>query len=261
VSTRWLSGILAIPMLTAANALPAQTPALGSISGVVQTEDGTPLRARVWLVGVARPKPANSRGTFRFDSLTARRYHLRATYLGFSPLDTTLSVTTGARLQIVIKLTSMPVELSVMTIRDSVPPVEIPKPKPKPRRPITCARLMVLSPMAMLCMTPQMLVRTTVQESETFLGPNLQIIEAAQEAVREMGFVSETFLPLNDRTWLIVAHERAHPSDRGSARLVVEETGPNDTTVRVVLTTISWKRYEQHVRARAFLLAVRRKLR
>ena len=258
MSIRWLSRTLAIPMLTAANALPAQTPALGSISGVVQAEDGTPLRARVWLVGAARPKTPNSRGTFRFDSLTARRYHLRATLLGFSPLDTTLSVTTGAQLRIVIKLTSMPVELSVMTIRDSVPPVEIPKPK---RPTITCARLMVLSPMAMLCMTPQMLVRTTVQEVETFLGPNLQIIEAAQEAVSQMGFVSESFIPLNDRTWLIVAHERAHPRDRGSARLVVEETGPNDTTVRVVLTTISWKRYEQHARARAFLSAMRRKLR
>jgi hypothetical protein len=258
VSTRWLSRILAIPILMAATALPAQTPAPGSISGVVLTEEGTPLRARVWLVGAARPKPANARGTFRFDSLPPRRYHLRATYIGFSPLDTTLSVTAGARLQIVIKLTSMPVELSVMTIRDSVPPVEVPKPK---RPTITCARLMVLSPMATLCMTPQMLVRTTVQESETFLGPNSQIIEAAQEAVNQMGFVSEGFLPLNDRTWLIVAHERAHPSDRGSARLVVEETGPNDTTVRVILTTISWKRYQQHARARAFLSAMRRKLR
>lgn len=246
-------------MLAAVNVLPAQAPATGSISGVVQTEEGTPLRARVWLVGVARPKPSNARGTFKFDSLPPRRYHLRATYLGFAPLDTTLSVGAGAQVQIVIRLTSFPVELSVMTIRESVPPVVVPKPKPKLPT-ITCARLMVLSPMATLCMTPQMLVRTTVQESETFLGPNTQIIEAAQEAVSQMGFVSESFLPLNDRTWLIVAHERAHPSDRGSARLVVEETGPNDTTVRVVLTTISWKRYEQHVRARAFLLAVRRKL-
>jgi hypothetical protein len=249
-------------MLTAANALSAQTaPPLGSISGVVQTEEGTPIRARVWLVGAARPKTPNARGTFRFDSLPPRRYHLRATYLGFSPLDTTLSVAAGAQLHIVIKLTSMPVELSVMTIRESVPPpVVVPKPQPK-RRTITCARLMVLSPMATLCMTPQMLVRTTVEEAETFLGPNLQIIEAAQEAVSQMGFVSESFLPLNDRTWLIVAHERAHPSDRGSARLVVMEIGPNDTTVRVVLTTISWKKYEQHARARAFLSAMRRKLR
>ena len=110
-------------------------------------------------------------------------------------------------------------------------------------------------------MTPQMLVRTTVQETETFFGSNSKILEAALNSVKEMGFVSESLLPLNDRTWLIVAHERAHPSDLGSARLVVGETGPNDTTVRVVLTTVSWKRYEQHARARAFLSAMRRKLR
>ena len=70
----------------------------GSISGSVVTQDeGRPLAARVWIVGVARPRVPNAKGTFRFDGLLPGRYRLRATYIGFVPLDTLLSITAGSR--------------------------------------------------------------------------------------------------------------------------------------------------------------------
>lgn len=236
-----------------------QAAATASISGVVLSDDSvTPLRARVWLVAAARPKAPNARGTFSFEGLARGRYHLRATYLGFVPFDTTVSVASGAHLRLVIRMNAMPVELSSLTIRETIPPKE---PPPKPRKPpIVCARVLIVSPKALLCMTPETLVRTTVRQDATFLGSNTRIVEAAQKTVGQLGFVIEHQRSLNNQTWLIVAHERANPADTASARVEIEETDAHDTTVRVTLTTASWKKHEQRDRARAFLTTIDRNI-
>lgn len=260
MSILFLSRTLAILMaLTLTRQLPAQKAAAGSIGGQVLTEEeGLPVPARVWLVGAARPRVPNARGTFKFEGLPPGRYHLRATYLGFTPADTMVSVASGAHVQLVIRLASNPVQLSAMTIREVVKPPEPPKPK---LRPPDCKRLLIVSPTAMVCVTPKMLTRTTVNQSETFVGPNSNILEAAEEAVAELGFTTERVMQLDDRTWLILAHDKSRPEDTRSARLEVEQTGANDTTVRVSLTTVTWKRHEQTDRARAFIATMRRNLR
>jgi hypothetical protein len=260
VSARSLSWIFAaLAMLASSWQLSAQRTATGSISGQVLTEgESTPLPARVWLVGAARPRVPNARGTFRFEGLVPGRYHLRATYLGFTPVDTTLSLAAGARLEVVIRLTANPVELSSMTIREVVKPPE--PPRPKIRVP-DCTRFLVMGPTTMVCVTPQMLAETTVIEHETFQGRNSIILEAAEKTVTDLGFVTERVLQLDDRTWLILAHDKRRTADTSLARLEVEETGANDTTVRVSFTTVSWKRREHINRARAFLTTMRRNLR
>jgi hypothetical protein len=79
--------------------------------------------------------------------------------------------------------------------------------------------------------------------------------------VKDLGFVTERILQLNDRTWLIVAHDRLHPGDSGAVQLEVEQTGTIDTRIRVRLATVAWGRKEQLARAQVFLAAVRRRLR
>ena len=113
----------------------------------------------------------------------------------------------------------------------------------------------------MLCLTPESLRNTVVHEDETFTGPHSLILEAAQEAVKDLGFVTERILQLNDRTWLIVAHDRLHPADSGAVQLEVEQTGTIDTRIRVKLATVAWGKKEQLDRAQVFLAAIRRRLR
>ena len=246
--------------VSSSQSLGAQKPATGSIGGTVITvEEGRPLPARVWLVAAARPHAPNARGTFLFEGLAAGRYHLRATYLGFVPVDTMLSVAAGAHVQLVIRMTAQPVELTEMTIRDTAkPPPPPPKPTPPPPH---CERFLVVSITTMLCLTPQMLRNTVVHEDETFTGPHSLILEAAQEGVKDLGFVIERVLQLNDRTWLIVAHDRLHPADSGAVQLEVEQTGTIDTRIRVKLATVAWGKKEQLDRAQVFLAAIRRRLR
>jgi hypothetical protein len=246
-------------VLAPTHGLSAQAAATGSIGGVVLSDDSvTPLRARVWLVAAARPQPANARGTFGFEGLAKGRYHVRATYLGFVPIDTLVALAAGARVRLVLHMHSVPVELSSLTIRETIPHKE---PPPKPTKPpIVCARVLIVSPRALLCMTPETLVRTTVRQNATFLGSNTRIVEAAQKTVDQLGFVIEQQRALDNQTWLIVAHERAHPADTGSAKIEVEETDAHDTTVRVTLTTVSWKKHEQRDRARAFLTTIDRNI-
>jgi hypothetical protein len=246
-------------VLTSTPQLSAQKTAAGSIAGqVLRDDEGTPLPARVWLVAAARPKAPNARGTFKFEGLAPGRYHLRATYLGFSPIDTMLSVAAGTRVQVVVRLKATPVELSSMTIREVVKPPDPPKPKVRPPE---CKRFLVMGPTTMVCVTKQMLAETTVSQSETFLGRNSIILEAAEKSVTQLGFVTDRIMQLDDRTWLIVAHRDTGPGTTSSARLEVEETGANDTTVRVSMTTVSWKKREQTNHARAFLAMMRRNLR
>lgn len=235
--------ILAILMvLTATRQLPAQKAAAGSIVGqVLRDDEGTPLPARVWLVAAARPKAPNARGTFKFDGLAPGRYHLRATYLGFTPVDTTLSIAAGSRVQVVVRLKATPIELSSMTIREVVEPPD--PPKPKVRAP-DCKRFLVMGPTTMVCFTKEMLAETTVSQTATFLGRNSIILEAAEKSVTQLGFLTDRIMQLDDRTWLIVAHRDAGPGDTISVRLEVEETGANDTTVRVSMTTVTWKKRE-----------------
>ncbi|HEX2723030.1 MAG TPA: carboxypeptidase regulatory-like domain-containing protein [Gemmatimonadaceae bacterium] len=237
----------------------------GSIGGIVLTrEDGRPLAARVWLVGAARPGPSNAKGTFRFDRLPPGRYHLRATYIGYVPVDTVLSVTAGVHVQIVIRLSSTPVVLAGVTIREAAkPPAVVTLPKPPPAKPPpTCGLLFVVSPRALLCTSPAMLPRTTVHHEKAFFGSNSLILQAALEAVGQTGFVRESLLQLNDATWLIAARDAALPSGARSLRVEVEETGSHDTTVRVSVTSVvTLSRAGQVERAESYLSRIRQNLR
>lgn len=97
--------------------------------------------------------------------------------------------------------------------------------------------------------------------AEAFLGSNSLILEAAQEAVGQAGFVTERLLQLNGQTWMIAARDPIQPAGIGSVRIEIEETGAHDTTVRVSLTSAaSVSRKEQRDRAQAYLSTIRRNL-
>jgi len=265
MSLRFLLWIL-VPGGVIPSILPAQQKApAGSVSGsVVTQEEGRPLPARVWLVGAARPGVPNARGSFRFDGLAPGRYHLRATYIGFVPVDTVLSVRSGSVLRLVVRLIATPVVLNAVTVREAAkPPPTVTPPKPAKLKPLVdCGRLFVVSATTVLCTSPQMLARTTVYRDEAFLGSNSLILEAAQEAVSHAGFVTERLLQLNGQTWLISARDPLRPAGIGTVRIEVEETGAHDTTVRVSLTSAaSVSRQEQRDRALAYLSTIRRYLR
>jgi len=241
--------------------LAAQRVPPGTISGQVVTQDGDrPLAARVWLVGAVRPGVQNPRGTFRFAGLPPGRYHLRATFIGYVPFDTVLTIRSGATARLVVRLVASPVQLSDMTIREvAVPPPPPPRPAPPPRPPVNCGLLLVVGSKAMLCTSPELLPRATVLRDREFFGPNMLIRAAAQRAVTQAGFVPERLLQLDDRTWLITARDPSRPVGLGSVRIEVEETGAHDTTVRISLTSATFVSTRSQLdRAQAYLTGIRR---
>ena len=196
----------------------AQTTTTGSIRGQVVTgDDAKPLAARVWLVGAVRPRNPGGRATFRFDSLQPGRYHLRATFIGYAPADSVVSLLPGAHLRVVLRLSPTPVQLTEMTIRETAkPPAPVP-PTPRPYiRPVECGLLLVVSAKTMVCTSTQSLPRSTVVRGMEFLGPNSLIRQAAQNAVTQAGFIPERELQLNERTWLITAHDPSRPVGTGN---------------------------------------------
>ncbi len=214
--------------------------------------------ARVWLVGAARPGTPNPRGSFRFEKLKPGRYHLRATYLGYAPADTILSVSSGARLRIVLRLSATPVKLSDMTIREvAKPPVPPPSKPAVTRPPLDCGLLLIVGPTQMLCTSAQALPRKTLVRGKEFFGGNSQIRQAAQFAVPQVGLIPERELQLNDRTWLITARDPSRPVGLGVVRIEMEETGAHDTTVRIALTSAVFvSEQQQRARAQAYLSKV-----
>ena len=261
--SRSLAGriLTCLSMFACADLVSAQASTTGSIRGsVVTDDDGRPLPARVWLVGSARPGPQNPQGTFRFDGLRPGRYTLRATYIGYVPVDTVLSVTAGAQVRLTVRLVSSPVQLSDMTIRetarDTAKKLVIP---PPPKR--DCGLLFFVSMRMSLCSSPAMFPRATVYEERTFQGLNARILEAAQESVSDLGFVTERIVQLSERTWLILARDRVRWVDAGSTRIEVVEIGADNTAVRVTMTAIVSRNRETTARARAIIAAVARALR
>lgn len=248
-------------MLASADRLSAQSPATGSIRGAVITDDDErPLPARVWLVGSARPGPQNPRGVFRFDGLLPGRYTLRATYIGYIPVDTVLSVAAGAQVRLTIRLVSSPVQLSSMTIRETArDTVKKPVIPPPPKR--DCGLLFFVSMRMSLCSSPAMFPRAAVYEERIFQGLNARILEAAQESVTDLGFVTERIIQLNERTWLIVARDRVPWVDAGSTRIEVVEIGADNTAVRVSMTVIASRQRETVAKARRIIATVASKLR
>ncbi len=247
--------------LLSTSPLHAQIAPTGSIEGqVLRQEEGSPLPARVWLVGAARPAVANPRGSFRFERLKPGRYHVRATYLGYTPTDSVVSVTSGARLKIVLRLSPTPVLLSDMTIREPAkPPAPIPPKRVVTKPPIDCGLLLILSPKLMLCTSAQALPRKTVARNKNFLGGNSHVRQAAQFAVPQVGWILERELQLDDRTWLITARDPSRPAGLGIVRIEMEETGAHDTTVRIALTSsVFVNEQQQGVRAQAYLARVER---
>ena len=240
----------------------AQIAATGAIEGQVLTQDSArPLPARVWLVGAVRPSPPNARGSFRFERLKPGRYHLRATYLGYAPADTVVSIASGARLRIILHLPATPVRLADMTIREaSKPPAPPPPPPPPQRKPVVnCGLLLVVSAKVMLCTSPQALPRTTVVRSKEFLGPNSLIRQSAQRAIAQSALIPERELQLNDRTWMIAARDPSRPVGLGIVRIEIEETGAHNTIVRVALTSAVFvSEQQQRDRAQAYLSRVDR---
>lgn len=248
-------------MLACAGQLSAQSSATGSIRGAVVTDDDErPLPARVWLVGSARPGPQNPQGTFRFDGLRPGRYNLRATYIGYVPVDTVLSVAAGIQMRLTIRMVSSPVQLSSMTIRETArDTVKKPVVRPPPKR--DCGLLFFVSMRMSLCSSPSMFPRAAVYEEKIFQGLNARILEAAQESVSDLGFVTERIVQLSDRTWLIVARDRVPWMEAGSTRVEVVEIGADNTAVRVSMTAIVSRNREAAARARRIIATVARKLR
>lgn len=248
-------------MIASAGSVSAQASATGSIRGTVITaDDGRPLPARVWLVGSSRPGPQNPQGSFRFDGLRPGRYTLRATYIGYVPVDTVLSVAAGALVRLTVRLVSSPVQLSDMTIRerarDTVKKQVTP---PPPKR--DCGLLFFVSMRMSLCSSPAMFPRAAVYEERIFQGLNARILEAAQESVSDLGFITERIVQLDDRTWLIVARDRVPWVEAGSTRIEVVETGADNTAVRVSMTAVVARQRDAAARARAIIATVTKNLR
>lgn len=253
--------LLASGALLSASPLYAQIAPTGSIEGqVLKQGEGFPLPARVWLVGAVRPGVPNPRGSFRFEKLTPGRYHIRATYLGYTPTDTVVSVTSGARLKIVLRLSATPVQLSDMTIREAAkPPAPIPRKPVAPKPAIDCGLLLVVGPKLVLCTSAQALPRKTLARNKDFFGGNSHVRQAAQFAVPQVGWIPERELQLNDRTWLITARDPSRPAGLGIVRIEMEETGPHDTAVRIALTSAVFVNEQQEAaRAQAYLARVER---
>lgn len=239
----------------------AQTASTGSVEGqVLKNEDGRPLPARVWLVGAARPGLPNTRGSFRFEKLKPGRYHLRATYLGYTPADTIFSISPGGRARIILRLSATPVQLSDMTIREvAKPPVPVPPTPALKRPPIDCGLLLVVGARQLLCTSAQALPRKTLVRGKEFFGGNSHIRQAAQFAVPQAGLIPEREIQLNDRTWLITARDPSRPVGLGIVRIEMEETGAHDTTVRIALTSAVFvSEQQQRARAQAYLARVER---
>ena len=258
---RLLSWILLSSLMSAfPSFLSAQAAATASIRGIVTGDDGRPLPARVWLVGAVRPGPQNPQGSFRFDKLQPGRYTLRATYIGYVPADTVLSVAPGAQVRLAIRLVTSPVQLSSMTIRETARDTArkrvIP---PPPKR--DCGLLFVVSLKMSLCSSPAMFPRVVVYEQKTFQGLNARILEAAQESVRDLGFVTERIVQLTERTWLVLARDRVPYVEAGSTRIEVVEINADNTAVRISMITLVSRQRETARRARGYVETVTRKLR
>jgi hypothetical protein len=214
----------------------------------------------VWLVGSARPGPQNPQGAFRFDGLRPGRYTLRATYIGYVPVDTVLSVAAGSQVRLTVRLVSSPVQLSSMTIRETArDTTKKPVIPPPPKR--DCGLLFVVSMRMSLCSSPEMFPRAAAYEEKTFQGLNARILEAAQESLTDLGFVTERIVQLSDRVWLMVARDRVPWVDAGSTRVEVVEIGADNTAVRVSMTAIVSRQRDAAARARAIIAAVTRALR
>ena len=250
-----------LPLIAFGDLVSAQQVATGSIRGAVIADDNErPLPARVWLVGSTRPGAQNPQGTFRFDGLVPGRYTLRATYIGYVPVDTVLSVAPGAQMRLTVRLVSNPVQLSSMTIRETArDTVKKPPLRPPPKR--SCGLLFVVSMRMSLCSSPEMFPRVAVYAEKTFQGLNARILEAAQESVSDLGFETERLVQVSDRTWLIAARDRVPWVDAGSTRIEVVEIGADNTSVRVTMTTIVSRQREAAARARAIIATVARALR
>jgi hypothetical protein len=142
------------------------------------------------------------------------------------------------------------------TARDTVKKPVIP---PPPKR--DCGLLFFVSLRMSLCSSSAMFPRAAVYEERIFQGLNARILEAAQESVSDLGFITERIVQLSDRTWLIVARDRVPWVDTGSTRIEVVEIGADNTAVRVSMTAIVSRRREAAARARAIIATVAQVLR
>lgn len=228
----------------------AQSTATGDISGqVLRDDDLRPLPgSRIQLVGVYPPRFPSAKGTFRFDRLFPSAYKIHVISLGFIPYDTIVVVKPRTVTSVTIRMKAVPVELSAVTITEAVkrcPEGSAPttdgssciarKPPAPPKRPMECGPMMLVVPRTFLCTSNRMLPRKTLEDAASFSGSNWKILEAAQNAVANSGFVVESVLQMNERTWRISAHSFRRPADVEALKVDVVEVGPDDTDVRVSL--------------------------
>ena len=116
--TKWFRiGVLAGASLLAASVSRAQiTP--GTLTGVVRDSAGRPLEnAAIALdpTGAVRATRADEQGRFRFEGVSPGQYTLRATWVGYRPVDRTILVPREG-LEITVTLARLPFQLDTLTI-------------------------------------------------------------------------------------------------------------------------------------------------
>lgn len=88
------------------------------IGDVVSNENGIPLaHAMVTVLGAQRQTFSSDRGVFAFGSMDAGRYRIRATHIGYSPVEVTVDVPAqGAPPRMRIVLTHLSVQLATVKV-------------------------------------------------------------------------------------------------------------------------------------------------
>jgi hypothetical protein len=70
--------------------------------------------------------------------------------------------------------------------------------------------------------------------ARTFTGEYDKVLKASREAVVEAGLAIEEVNKVDDRTWMIIGKKGASAWSWGEmVRVLVQQTGPSETTVRV----------------------------
>ncbi len=94
-----------------------------------------------------------------------------------------------------------------------------------------------------------------------FTGQNARIIEAVQQSIVKVPLEIERQVQVNNGVWMIVAHRPSQPVDSAAIVVELQETGADDTTVRVRSRVSSAQsRDEGQALARALFDAIRLKL-
>src|SRR5688572_28043144 len=116
VVTSWTACISSVLAASATGAQTQTTPRV--LTGVVKDSAGRLLENAVIALdpsGDVRATRADAQGRFRFDGVNAGRYELRATWIGYQPVDRTILVPREG-LEVTIILAPLPFQLDTMRV-------------------------------------------------------------------------------------------------------------------------------------------------